>query len=363
MNNAKSRSVRMTTPLVAALMAATALTAMPLAAVAKAPDAPSQAVVETIHEAAKAVVAIDVMRSWKSDEVADAAGDNDGDLEMHEQMISRSQTTGFILSADGEIVTSAAAVEGASQIRVLLNDGQVLDAHIIGADGYTDIAVLKVEASGLPTVAFAAPDSLKVGSPVMAVGASHGARHMVTTGVISSLGAEQSGATFDDLLVSDASVGRGNVGGPLLNADGQVVAVNAQRFTSPHASDPMSVALSAGVAQAVVTDLADDGHVDRGFLGVQIMPVGEDVALALGLDSGTGALVTGVGTGTPAETAGLHRGDVVLSVNGTDIRTPQDLTRSIAGDAPGAQVAISVLRAGQPLNVSATLGNRADQKA
>lgn len=363
MNKVKSRSVRLAGPLVTALMAATALTAVPLAAVANTSAAPSQAMVETIRNAAQAVVAIDVMRAWQSDEVADANGDNDGDLELHEQMVSRIQTTGFILSADGKIVTNASAVEGASQIRVLLSDGQVLDARIVGVDSFTDIAVLKVEASGLPTVTFAAPESLQVGAPVMAVGASHGARHMVSSGVISSLGAEQSGATFDDLLVTDASVGRGNVGGPLLNADGQVVAVNAQRFASPDASEAMTVALSANVAQAVVADLANDGRVDRGFLGVQIMPVGEDVALALGLDTGTGAFVTGVGTGTPAETAGLHRGDIVLSVNGTDIRTPRDLTRSIAADAPGAEVTISILRAGQPLSVTVTLGNRADQQA
>lgn len=265
-------------------------------------------------------------------------------------------STGVVVSDDGRILTRADALEDSTTVRVTLDDGRQLDAAVVGYDEMTDLAVLKVEATDLPALPFAV--NAETGEPVVALGAKFGDRRSVSSGVVSGIGEDGPQAALFDLIETDATVGWGNWGGLLLNGKGEIVGVNAQHIGGNAMASGMNVAVPSKVASAVLADISDDGRMDRGFLGVQITPVSDDVAAALGLDDSTGAFVVGVGEGSPAATAGLQRGDIVLSVNGADIRTPRDLTRSIAGDRPGSEVTIQLLRAGQPTTLSVTLGNR-----
>jgi serine protease Do len=275
---------------------------------------------------------------------------------LHSATAGANLATGIVVSEDGRILTRADAVEDASLVRVTLADGQQLDATVVGVDEMTDLAVLKIEATGLSPLAFAA--DTRTGEPVIALGAKFGDRREVSSGIVSGTGEDVQQAAIFDALETDAAISWGNSGGPLLNGQGEIVGVNARHVRTDGMSPGLNVAVPADVASEVLADLSADGKVERGFLGVQITPVSDDVAAALGLEANTGAFVEDVSEGSPAAAAGLKRGDIVLSVNGADIRTPRDLTRSIANDRPGAEVAIQLLRAGQPTTLNATLGSR-----
>lgn len=272
--------------------------------------------------------------------------------------------TGFIISADGQIVTNAHVVEGADSVKVTLADGRSLDGKVLGSDQATDIAVVKVDAGdSLPTVAFGDSARLKVGQDVVAIGNPFGLGNSVTSGIVSALGRDINSGPFDNYIQTDAAINKGNSGGPLFNTDGEVVGINTAIFSPSGGSVGIGFAVPSDTAAKVVAELAAGGKVERGFLGVQIQPVTEDIAAALGFDKAKGVLVSDVTADTPAAKAGITRGDIVVSVDGAEVNSPRDLTRMIATDAPGATVKLGLLRAGKPVDATVTLASRPEQPA
>jgi len=272
----------------------------------------------------------------------------------------RGAGTGFIVSKDGQIVTNAHVVDGADVVTVKMDDGHSYEAKVLGVDKATDVAVVKIDADNLPVVTFGNSARLSVGEPVIAMGNPFGLGNTVTTGIVSALGRDINSGPFDNFIQTDAAINKGNSGGPLFNAQGEVVGINTAILSPTGGSVGIGFAVPSDLAKSVVADLAGGGHVDRGFLGVEISPVSDEVAAALGLDTAQGAMISRVTMDSPAAKAGLRKGDIVTAVNGQDVSGPRDLTRLIAGDAPGAKVELSLLRAGQSVDVSATLANRAE---
>ncbi len=272
--------------------------------------------------------------------------------------------TGFIISADGQIVTNAHVVDGADSVKVTLADGNTVDGKVLGVDKATDIALVKVDAGkDLPTVAFGDSTKLKVGQDVVAIGNPFGLGNSVTAGIVSALGRDINSGPFDNYIQTDAAINKGNSGGPLFDTDGHVVGINTAIFSPSGGSVGIGFAVPSQTAEKVVAALADGGKVERGFLGVQIQPVTDDVAAALGFDNAKGVLVSDVTADSPAAKAGIARGDIVVSVDGTDVNSPRDLTRMIATDEPGASVKLGLLRAGKPVDATVTLASRPEQPA
>ena len=272
--------------------------------------------------------------------------------------------TGFIISASGNIVTNNHVVEDAATVTVTLADGTVLSAEVVGTDPATDLALIRVKAeTDLPVVTWGESAGLRVGQDVVAIGNPFGLGNTVTAGIVSALGRDIHSGPLDDYIQTDAAINRGNSGGPLFNADGEVVGINTAIFSPTGGSVGIGFAVPSDTASAVIADLADDGEVKRGWLGVQIQPLTDDIAAAIGLDTPNGALVAEVMANTPAAKAGLKRGDVVTAVDGRRVETPRDLTRLVASAQPGTEVNLSILRAGQPIELSVILDRRAAQPA
>lgn len=271
------------------------------------------------------------------------------------------QTVGSGLAVDPEglIVTNARAVTGAERVEVTLADGRRLPAEVAGTDPLTDLALLRVEGVELPAVAWADPAALRVGDRVLAIGDPAGPGNSVTEGLVSAWGRPADPARDGLLIETDARIDRLNTGGPLVNAEGEVVGLSDAWLALGRGGDGLSLALPADVVQGVVADLRDDGRVERGWLGVNVGPMTADMARSLNLDTPHGAVVAGVQRAGPASAAGLRQGDVILAFQGTPIRDSRDLTRQVASSRPGTEVELTVLRdrAEQPVDV--TLGDLA----
>ncbi len=272
--------------------------------------------------------------------------------------------TGFIISASGDIVTNNHVVADADSITVTLSDGTRLEASVVGTDPATDLALLRVRAGhDLPHVEWGDSAALRVGQDVIAIGNPFGLGNSVSAGIVSALGRDIHSGPFDDYIQTDAAINRGNSGGPLFDAEGKVVGINTAIFSPTGGSVGIGFAVPSDLAKQVIADLADDGQVERGWLGVAIQPVSDDIAAALGLETAQGALVAEVTPDSPAASAGLRRGDVIRAVDGRTVKTPRDLTRLIATAKPGSKVRLELLRAGKPTELAVTLGNRAEQPA
>jgi len=266
------------------------------------------------------------------------------------------QGSGFFISSDGYIVTNNHVVAGASMVQVDMEDGSTYQATVIGTDPATDLALVKVDADrDFPFVSLAQGD-IRVGDWVVAVGNPFGLGGSVTAGIVSALGRDIGAGRYDDFIQIDAPINRGNSGGPAFNTAGEVVGVNTAIYSPSGGSVGIAFAIPAHVVQDVVDDLRDGGQVVRGWLGVSISTVTPAIAEALGLDEARGALVQDPQPDSPAAMAGVHRRDVILSVNGTDIDDADELSRLIAGLDPGDQVALEIVRDGQTMTVNATLG-------
>lgn len=268
-----------------------------------------------------------------------------------------SQGSGFVISEDGFVVTNNHVVQGAEDVTLVFTDGKEHQAKVIGTDPKTDLALLKIDADGkkFKYVEFAEKDA-RVGDWVVAVGNPFGLGGTVTTGIISARGRDIGSGPYDDFLQIDAAINRGNSGGPTFNLNGKVVGVNTAIFSPSGGNVGIGFAIPAELVNTVIADLKDDGKVTRGWLGVQIQPVSEDIADSLGLEDTKGTLVAEIQEGSPALKAGLKAGDTILSMNGKTIDSPRDLARKVAALEPGSKVTFKVLRNGEEITKTVNLG-------
>ncbi|ANT50703.1 Do family serine endopeptidase [Mesorhizobium amorphae] len=267
------------------------------------------------------------------------------------------QGSGFFISDDGYLVTNNHVVEEGSAFTVVMSDGKELDAKLIGTDPRTDLAVLKVDGVGKFTyVDFADDSKLRVGDWVVAVGNPFGLGGTVTAGIVSARGRDIGAGPYDDFLQIDASVNRGNSGGPTFNLNGQVVGINTAIFSPSGGSVGIAFDIPASTAKQVVEDLMKNGSVQRGWLGVEIQPVTSDIAESLGLKSEKGALVSSAQDDGPGKKAGIAAGDVITQVDGKDVASPKELARLIGAYSPGKLVDVTVWRDGKSETIKVDLG-------
>lgn len=271
------------------------------------------------------------------------------------------QGSGFIISADGYAVTNNHVVQDANEVTVTLNDGTELKAEVIGTDPKTDLALIKIDSDKkFDFVAFTGSEP-RVGDWVMAVGNPFGLGGTVTTGIISARGRVIGAGPYDDFLQIDAAINRGNSGGPAFNLEGEVVGINTAIFSPSGGSVGIGFAIPASVAENVITSLKESGTVTRGWLGVRIQPVTEDIAESLGLEAAKGAIVSEVTEGSPALAAGLTQGDTILKVDGQEISDSRDLSRKVAQLKPGQSVPVTVVRSGKMMDIAVKIGTMPDE--
>ncbi|MFZ5962877.1 Do family serine endopeptidase [Thalassococcus sp. BH17M4-6] len=272
--------------------------------------------------------------------------------------------SGFIISEDGLIVTNAHVVDGAETVTVKLSDDRSFEAEVLGTDRLTDLAVIKVDAGeALPAVKFGSSETMRVGDEVMAVGNPFGLGGTVTSGIISAKSRNINSGPYDDFIQTDAAINRGNSGGPLFNNDGEVIGVNTAIFSPGGGSVGIGFAVPSDLVQDVVADLSDDGEITRGWLGVQIKPMSDEIADVLGYDTPRGAVVEMVQPDSPAQSAGLEKGDIILSFNGIEIGDLRDLTRAVADTDPDANADVVIWRKGEEVTKSVTVGTLDQQDA
>ncbi len=264
--------------------------------------------------------------------------------------------SGFVISDDGYIVTNNHVIEGADEIEIEFKDGARRRAEVVGVDKQTDIALLKVDAKDLPYVGFGDSDAARVGDWVLALGNPLGQGFSASTGIVSARGRALTG-TYDDFIQTDASINRGNSGGPLFNMDGQVIGVNTAILSPNGGSIGIGFSMASNVVGTVVKQLREFGETRRGWLGVKIQRVTPEIAESLGLASGKGAMVTDVPEG-PAADAGIKAGDVITKFAGNDIEDDRDLVARVAQAPIGEKVDVTVLRNGKPEDLQVTLGRR-----
>ena len=267
--------------------------------------------------------------------------------------------SGFVISEDGFVVTNNHVIEGADQITIEFFTGLELKAEVIGTDPNTDIALLKVEApSALPFVSFGDSNAARVGDWVLAMGNPLGQGFSVSAGIVSARNRALSG-TYDDYIQTDAAINRGNSGGPLFNMDGEVIGVNTAILSPNGGSIGIGFSMASNVVTRVVNQLKEFGETRRGWLGVRIQDVTQDVADAMGLAKASGALITDVPEG-PAKDAGLKTGDVILSFAGVEVEDTRGLVRQVGNSTVGASVRVTVLREGKSQTLKVKLGRRED---
>jgi serine protease Do len=264
--------------------------------------------------------------------------------------------SGFIISQDGYILTNNHVVDGATSVSVKLTDGREFHARVIGKDKTTDVAVVKIDATNLPTVKIGNPDSSKVGEWVVAIGSPYGFDSTVTSGIISAKSRSMSDDSPIPFIQTDVPVNPGNSGGPLFNLNGEVIGINSMIYSRTGGFQGLSFAIPIDAAMHVKDQLVSTGHVSRGRIGVGVQPLSADKAKALGLDSPNGALVGSVDPNGPAQAAGLRAGDVIVAVNGKHIGSTTELVGQVAQLSPGSEATISVWRDGGEHQLSMTVG-------
>ena len=263
--------------------------------------------------------------------------------------------SGFVLTPDGYVVTNNHVVQDAAEVSVSFDGGEKFDATVIGTDPKTDLALLKIKSEKtFPNVNFAKTEA-KVGDWVMAVGNPFGLGGTVTSGIISARGRDIGSGPYDDFLQIDASINKGNSGGPTFNLEGEVIGINTAIFSPSGGSVGIGFAIPASTAATVIDSLKTNRKVIRGWLGVQIQPVTADIAESMGLENAQGALISDLTAGSPALKAGLQTGDTILKVKGKSISDARDLAKVIAQIAPGEKIELAIIRDGKPQSISVIL--------
>jgi serine protease Do len=275
------------------------------------------------------------------------------------------QGSGFFISEDGYVVTNNHVVSDGQAYTVVLSDGTELDAKLVGKDSRTDLALLKVDAPArkFTYVSFADDSKVRVGDWVVAVGNPFGLGGTVTAGIVSARGRDIGSGPYDDYIQVDAAVNRGNSGGPTFDLNGQVVGINTAIFSPSGGNVGIAFAIPASTAKDVIASLQKEGKVERGWLGVQIQPVTQDIADSLGLKDATGALVVAPQEGSPGQKAGIKQGDIIRAVNGQPIKDARDLARRIAAFGPNTKVDIDLWRDGKQQTVPVNLSNMATDES
>ncbi|MFD2204048.1 Do family serine endopeptidase [Kiloniella antarctica] len=271
------------------------------------------------------------------------------------------QGSGFVIDSAGLIVTNNHVIEGADEVAVRLQDGTVLEAKVIGADEKTDLALLKVETDiKLPATSWGSSDESRIGDWVLAIGNPFGLGGSVSAGIISAHSRDIGSGPYDSFIQTDAAINRGNSGGPLFNMDGKVIGVNSAIYSPSGGSVGIGFSIPSVMAQHIIEQLRESGEVKRGWLGVQIQTVTEELAEGLRLDEPSGALVSSVTKGGPAEKAGVKVGDVILEFNNRKVPEMRKLPRMVAETSIGREVDVVVWRKGEKKTVSVDLGQLPD---
>ena len=270
--------------------------------------------------------------------------------------------SGFIISADGYVLTNAHVVEKADEIIVKTTDKREFVAKVIGADRRTDVALLKIDAKDLPVANLGDPSKMKVGSWVVAIGSPYGFENSVTAGIVSAKGRALPGDNFVSFIQTDVAVNPGNSGGPLFNLNGEVVGVNSQIYSRTGGYMGLSFAIPIDVAMDIVNQLKGNGKVSRGRLGIQIQEVTPELATSFGLKEAKGALVAAIEKGSPAEKAGMQPGDVILKFEGKAVSSSSDLPRMVGAIKPGSKTKVEIWRNGASKDLNITLAEWDDEK-
>ncbi len=275
------------------------------------------------------------------------------------EQVRQSLGSGFIISPDGYILTNNHVVDKATDIKVSLTDGRIFEAKLIGRSPDIDIALIKIEAAGLPAVDLGDSNALEVGDWVVAIGNPFGLSHTVTAGIVSAKGRVVGIGPYDDLIQTDAAINPGNSGGPLFNIKGEVVGINTVIIAT---GQNLGFAIPISMVKEVLPSIKEKGRPDMGWLGVSAQPLTPDLVAALGLQEPYGALVNGIVKGSPAEKAGLKRGDVIVELDGKKILDPNELPRMVAFGHIGKTVTLQILRQGKPLEIKAVVEMRPEKK-
>jgi serine protease Do len=284
----------------------------------------------------------------------DGVPQNPGREGRHGEMIG--QGSGFFISADGYAVTNNHVVDGADKVEVTTDAGKIYTAKVIGTDPRTDVALIKVDGGSDFPFAKLSEGKARIGDWVLAVGNPFGLGGTVTAGIVSASGRDIGSGPYDDFVQIDAPVNKGNSGGPAFNMQGEVVGVNTAIYSPSGGSVGIAFSIPAATVKSVIAQLKDKGSVSRGWIGVQIQPVTQDIADSMGLKQAEGALVADPQRDGPAAKAGVESGDVITAVNGQSVKDARELARIVGGFAPGSTAKLDVLHKGQGKVVSLTLG-------
>jgi Do/DeqQ family serine protease len=281
-----------------------------------------------------------------------------GNQQPPDQPARQGLGSGVIVREDGYILTNHHVIDGADKIEVDLNDHRSLQAQLVGSDPPSDLAVLKVNASGLPTLVLGDSDRTRVGDVVLAIGNPLGVGQTVTMGIISAKGRQTglSNGSFEDFLQTDAPINRGNSGGALVSTNGELIGINSQILSPSGGSIGLGFSIPSNMARNVLDQLINTGKVRRGQLGIVVLPIPSQEASKLGVTEGPGVVVYQVQSGSGADRAGLRAGDVITALNGQAVSDPNSFRNAIASTPPGTEVTLTVKRDGNERQVRATLG-------
>lgn len=275
---------------------------------------------------------------------------------MPKKWKERSLGSGVIVSPDGYIVTNNHVVEKADEIKVTLLDNRTLKGSLVGSDPKTDVAIIKIAANDLPTVTWGDSDRLQVGEFVLAIGSPYGLSHTVTMGIISAVGRANVGiADYEDFIQTDAAINPGNSGGPLVNIRGELIGINTAIFSRSGGYQGIGFAVPSNMVRLVMDQLIRNGRVTRGWIGVSIQELTPELAQEFGLTRTKGALVSDVAKDSPAGRAGIVRGDVILGLNGKEIRDVSSLRNMVAQSRAGSEIMLKILRSGKEFTVKVTI--------